>query len=107
MLGRSMIRILGVCVLGTQCRLQGLTRHIQWRMIQIDVMYLYLIVGRGFVTGDFRFYAMIRFGPSIGWKAMLWKSTSFDIFCEIPLENADICSCMYMRNVSDDQRPIF
>ena len=53
------------------------------------------------------FYAMIRFGPSIGWKAMLWKSTSFDIFCEIPFENAAICSCMYMRNVSDDQRPIF
>ena len=38
---------------------------------------------------------------------MLWKSIGCDICFETFVEKAEICSCMYMRNVSLDQRPIF
>jgi hypothetical protein len=39
--------------------------------------------------------------------AMCLKGMELDILMETPVANALICSCMYMRNVSDFQRPIF
>ena len=46
-------------------------------------------------------------GSSNVGPAMLRKWMCVDIFLETPLENAPICSWMYMRNVSEDQRPNF
>jgi len=38
---------------------------------------------------------------------MLCHPISVDIAVERPLEKAEICAWMYMRNVSEDQRPCF
>ena len=40
-------------------------------------------------------------------NATLWKGMWLDIFLEMPAEKAAIRSWMYIRKVSDDQRPIF
>ena len=40
-------------------------------------------------------------------NATLWKGMWLDIFAEMPAEKAAICSWMYIRKVSEDQRPIF
>ena len=51
---------------------------------------------------------LVRIGVfSIGLNAMLWNCTCCDILVEIPRENAEICSWMYIRKVSVLQRPIF
>ena len=51
--------------------------------------------------------AGLNSGTLAGWNAMFWNTIGFDIWVEIPDENAAICSWMYMRNVSDDHLPIF
>ena len=43
---------------------------------------------------------------SVG-PAMLWNWILLVIFLETPAEKAEICSCIYMRNVSEDHRPNF
>ena len=43
-----------------------------------------------------------RLGP-----AMLNQPICCDIFADSPAEKADICSCIYMRKVSDDHLPCF
>ena len=44
----------------------------------------------------------MRVGPD-----MLWNLMWLLILVETPAENAEICSCRYIRKVSDDQRPNF
>ena len=41
------------------------------------------------------------------WKAMLWKSIGCDISFDTFSEKAEICSCMYTRNVSLDTSRLF
>ena len=51
---------------------------------------------------------LVRIGVfSVGLNAMLWNCTCCDILFEIPRENAEICSWMYIRKVLVLQRPIF